>query len=518
MPLTIRDCCALPSLAMAQVIAGHKGLDQAVDSVSVLEWMDLKAFHRQFFLQNEVVITSFYSFRGDVDSQLLAIRKLKESGEVGMILYYVGVILPKVDEKIKGLADELDFPIIMMPPNRMDLRYSEAIQEISEAIRRNRAQNGDFVQNALARLAGVPEIHRTVSTVLRMLSDQLQMTLLLADNHYGDFVAAAWPLSLSLPLHELLEAYTNGAEHPSGYAVVAEQPVNNSKWQHAKLLAVSGRDTPISRTGLAQAAKVLELTFQIWKSYEFDNYSADLIGAIINGEEQSVRRLLRRHGMTSFPFRTLWVIVPKGGEGGGEKLSMRLTAAYKALKKRMTISDQHHHLAVFDGFLVGILTESKPQEEAFFASLAEQRLFCVQLCPLFTLVDFQQAFERTLNVGDTAAHIYREAHMVTSQEMLFSEEIRACMNRGPEAVSDALHVLRPLTEAQDKGAALIDTLAVFFLDCEADVDRTAEKLFLHRNTVKYRLQKAEGKLGFPVQRFPNCIELYRALAIARIKR
>lgn len=60
MALTIRDCCALPSLSMAQVVAGHRGLDRPVDSISVLEWMDLRSVQTQFFLQNEVVITSFY--------------------------------------------------------------------------------------------------------------------------------------------------------------------------------------------------------------------------------------------------------------------------------------------------------------------------------------------------------------------------------------------------------------------------------------------------------------------------
>ena len=311
MALTIRNLCALPSLAMAQVIAGRKGLDQPVDSVSVLEWMDLKAFQRQFFLQNEIVITSFYSFRHDVASQLLAIRRLKESGEVGMILYYVGIILPKVDPRVIRLADELDFPILMMPPGQMNYRYSEAIQEIGEAIRKNRAQDNHFIQNALARLAGVPEVHRTVSTVLRMLSDQTQLTLLLADNHYGDFVAASWPLSLSLPFREILDAYTTGEAQPSDYMVVAEHPVNNSRWQHAKLLALSPCDVQVNRESVAQAAQVLELTLKLWKSYEFDSYSTDLVSAVINGEEIEVGRLLRRHGQNAFLYRSLWIITPK---------------------------------------------------------------------------------------------------------------------------------------------------------------------------------------------------------------
>lgn len=517
MDLSIRDCCALPSLAMAQVIAGRGGLDQAVDSVSVLEWMDLKAFQRQFFLQNEIVITSFYSFRHDVASQLLAIRRLKESGEVGMILYYVGVILPRVDPRVIKLADELNFPIILMPPGRMNLRYSEAIQEISEAIRKNRAQEANFVQNALARLAGVPEVHRTVSTVLRMLSDQLQLTLLLTDNHYGDFVAASWPLSLSLPLRELLDAYTADKPHPGEYTVAAEQPVNNSRWQHAKLLAVAARDAKLNREAIVQAAQVLELTLKLWKSYEFDSYSTDLISAVISGEEMEAGRLLRRHGQGGFPFRELWIITLRQREESYEKRSTRLAAAYKQLRSHLDKTEHSCHLAVFDGFLVGILSEGCLQEEAFGALLEEQDLFCAQLRPLDSLPAFHQAFSRAMEVLELAPRVYRQARAVSIQELRFVEELKACLDKGAEAVEEALWVLSPLREAQDKGEPLITTLASYFLDCGTDLERTAALLYLHRNTVKYRLQKAEGLLGFSFHRLPSSMAVYRALALLRLK-
>ncbi len=517
MDLRIRDLHTLPSLAMAQVIAGRGGLDQAVDSVSVLEWMDLKAFQRQFFLQNEIVITSFYSFRHDVASQMLAIRRLKESGEVGMILYYVGVILPKVDPRVIKLADELDFPILLMPPGRMNFRYSEAIQEIGEAIRKNRAQDNHFVQNALARLAGVPEVHRTVSTVLRMLSDQMQLTLLLADNHYGDFVAASWPLSLTLPYREILDTYMAGMAPAGDYGVAAEQAVNNSRWQHAKLLALAPREAKVNREAVAQAAQVLELTLKLWKSYEFDSFSTDLISAIINGEDMEAGRLLRRHGQGGFPYRALWLMTTRGQEESYDKRSLRLAAAYKALKSRMDHDDKNCHLAVFDNFLVGILGDSCLEEESFLAMLEEQGLFCAQIRPLDSLTAFHQAFVRALEVMALAGRVYRQTNLVSIQELHFVEELKARLDKGPEAVEESLWVLKPLLDNPDKGEPLIDTLSAYLIDCGSDLECTASLLFLHRNTVKYRLQKAEGILGFPFQRLPASMAVYRALALLRIK-
>ena len=42
-------------------------------------------------------------------------KRLAEGGEVGLILYYVGVYLKKIDPRLVSLADEMDFVLIVMP-------------------------------------------------------------------------------------------------------------------------------------------------------------------------------------------------------------------------------------------------------------------------------------------------------------------------------------------------------------------------------------------------------------------
>ena len=69
----------------------------------------------------------------------------------------------------------------------------------------------------------------------------------------------------------------------------------------------------------------------------------------------------------------------------------------------------------------------------------------------------------------------------------------------------------------DKDARdLKETLSVHLLDAGASVTRTAELLFLHKNTVKYRLQKISDRLGCRVGRMPESLPLYRACAMERL--
>ena len=63
---------------------------------------------------------------------------------------------------------------------------------------------------------------------------------------------------------------------------------------------------------------------------------------------------------------------------------------------------------------------------------------------------------------------------------------------------------------------LLDTACVYLLDCDSSVTRTAEMLFLHKNTIKYRLQRIADLLGYRLGKMPETIELYRSAAVYRL--
>ena len=68
----------------------------------------------------------------------------------------------------------------------------------------------------------------------------------------------------------------------------------------------------------------------------------------------------------------------------------------------------------------------------------------------------------------------------------------------------------PLTE--NGNSALMETLRAY-LDSDLDVARTAEALFVHPNTVRYRLRRISEETGLDTQSFSGLVEL---LTIARL--
>ena len=65
---------------------------------------------------------------------------------------------------------------------------------------------------------------------------------------------------------------------------------------------------------------------------------------------------------------------------------------------------------------------------------------------------------------------------------------------------------------------LVGTLETYLLDAQMSVTTTAEKMFLHKNTIKYRIQRIADHLGFVPGSFPETIPLFTACALNRLLR
>ena len=135
MSITVADVMKLPSMRGAKVLGGADGLARVVSSISVLEYarptaIQSELFDRIEFLGNELAITGFMNDPDDVELQCTNLRRLAGIGEVGVILFYVGIVMKKVDRRLIDVANDLSFPLICMPVGQMNQRYSEVICEV----------------------------------------------------------------------------------------------------------------------------------------------------------------------------------------------------------------------------------------------------------------------------------------------------------------------------------------------------------------------------------------------------
>ncbi|HEX8035413.1 MAG TPA: PucR family transcriptional regulator ligand-binding domain-containing protein [Ktedonobacterales bacterium] len=122
--LTIRQLLSLPLLSKAQLVAGEKGIERevlwaaAVDIPHASEWVRA----------GELLLTTFYGLRDDAEAQVSLCLRLADKNVAGMIVA-TGTYVAHVPEALCRVADEAGFPIIELP---WDIPFEDVVRVVSE--------------------------------------------------------------------------------------------------------------------------------------------------------------------------------------------------------------------------------------------------------------------------------------------------------------------------------------------------------------------------------------------------
>lgn len=124
----------------------------------------------------------------------------------------------------------------------------------------------------------------------------------------------------------------------------------------------------------------------------------------------------------------------------------------------------------------------------------------------------QKSFHETSKTNSVLEHINRKNEIVFYDEIGFYRMLMSYENTAPMQ-RFANEVLNPIIQYEEKAhTQLMETMWAYF-ECDCNLQRTADKLFSHKNTVKYRLQRVEQLTGKSFTNRYQSQELYNALMI-----
>ena len=124
----------------------------------------------------------------------------------------------------------------------------------------------------------------------------------------------------------------------------------------------------------------------------------------------------------------------------------------------------------------------------------------------------QKSFHETSKTNSVLEHINRKNEIVFYDEIGFYRMLMSYENTAPMQ-RFANEVLNPIIQYEKKAhTQLRETMWAYF-KCDCNLQRTADKLFSHKNTVKYRLQRVEQLTGRSFTNRYQSQELYNALMI-----
>lgn len=173
--------------------------------------------------------------------------------------------------------------------------------------------------------------------------------------------------------------------------------------------------------------------------------------------------------------------------------------------------------------IIGFMTDCSNKRELIISIFSEFDEFLHQEHPNLlyslnigekcsSLMDLQKSFHETSKVNPILDHIQRQNEVVFYDQMGFYRFLLSYDNKEPmkRLVEDVLGEI--LLYDEKNHTQLIETMWVYFgSDC--NLQKTADKLFSHKNTVKYRLQRIEQITGRDFDNRFQSLELFNALII-----
>lgn len=521
--MTVGDVMKLPSMVGAEVIAGHGGLNQPVESVSVLEYgvhsEILDRFYRDGkFVGNEILISSLASIWNDIDAQCENIRKRHTAGTVGLVLYMVGVIVPQIDQKLIDLCDALNFVLICMPKGQITLRYSELIREIMFAVYREQQQEEFFVSTLLERISGLPPQQRNVETLLRMLSEHLRVSIILAEQQRNLYTTASWPQSLNSTLTERFPKWLTELKGKSqlkvplgdegGYLQSCPRLLDDS--DDLRLFTLRYQE-PLSESTLWQASECVRLFLHIWDRNLGKFVISELVRAIINDDSIHKDHLSHLFRVRVQDLNQMWLFFPKSEHPKRDERLLHLCTDYfSVFPPPVLVSYYEETLVVFAHTISGNSVDDLLNSWENINNICHQYEIVCCDC-LRSSADARQAYLISTTCWKTARKIYPHAKVLQMPDLIFSKLCQETIEN-LESLEQYLRLLKILKE---NNADLIPTVATYLLDTASNIAETAKRLHVHLNTVKYRLRKIQELTGFSPSKMPGAYSLYICAAVAR---
>lgn len=519
MSISVRDCLALPSLSFAKVVAGHKGLDKIVSSVSVSEFFDSSEGHYdvEVFTPNELLISAFYSIRDDIGKQCSAIQELYRTGAVALVLFYVGEILEKVDDKIINLADELQFPIIVINNTNRNIKYSDIISEVVNKLNDDRKNASVFLDEMEIRAKQMPSELCTMENLLQMLADHYKCSVFLTSPdkiYFEAFYNVSHVIKDPDILYESLSDNSTDFEEGTINCDGIEYNIYRMDFSYTlntpMSLYVSCSKLKLSREDLQNMCICTRFFKTVW-NYSLDFTIPETVLYLILKSDVNVANKYIKYSNIHFHNLTRLLILESENKMPEELLSM----TGKLFRK----SGDYFLGCTIDGSCI-VLTNTKSIRpgkifQELRKELVEDYSFSMFCCEIkngaFEIKTIYSRYRKTINIMQK---IYLEKRIWQISELNLAQEI-IDISKGNSYKLKYLEDIIDLIESE--GIDLMETLAVYLIDFDAQLSSASDKLYIHRNTVSYRLNRIKSITGINFSRMPAYFDFYLAASLWRFR-
>ena len=549
-PITVREVLNTKGFGGSRVAAGHTGLEREVKTITVAEVPDAMDWLRG----GELVVTTAYYIK---ENPLMADRWVKgliDNGAVALAIKparFIGTI----PENILSIGNNLAFPIIELPAT---VTWPLLIESVANLILDRQTailKDSEEIHNRLTRLVieskGLQAIADTIASLLQnsiLIEDQWFRTLAVAvfrmdDADYIKIRTSAEYLDV---LKEMPAIKALPGEHGSRYLlletpqvplqqVVFPITVENSVVGYLSVLTKQGlteRDYKVLEHGATVVA--LELVKQRAMFEAKERLRLDTMRTLLEYTETNEREMKSKASLVGFdlegPVLTAifkWDFGSKirneknvfVGLGVEQSLAKMIRADLERLDPRAFVVTRPEDIVAFlhpnkkaaepDVYMAKRI---KKIIDAFYEQYPGVSLNAGVGKAYKKVKDYRRSYEEA-QLSIKAGQTFKIAPVVAFSELGYYRLASLVQDRN-ELEKYYGDVLKDLVNPDRENQLLLKTLEVF-LACNGNRAQVARQLYLHVNTVNYRLAKIEELLKIDLDRAEVRVNLYLALSLYR---
>ncbi|WP_199617629.1 PucR family transcriptional regulator [Paenibacillus alkalitolerans] len=507
----------IPIFQGSRVLAGHSGMNREVRSVNMMDAPDII----DFLKEDELLLTTGYAIKEHPEEMLELVRNMAVHQCAGLAVK-TKRFLQEIPASVLHLANELQFPIIELSLNHsLGEMVGEALSYImekrNEELRHALSMHREFSQMVL-KGEGIPSILKALSELTKqsVLLIDSRLQVLAESEKQPDFLyrhiqqpaqyfLTHWQLLRTRPWTLcLFQAETGQRQELLFY------PLEITSHKRCCLLFVNWtiETKALPLLAIEQAANVIG--FELMKLQAVKErsmrYKNDFFDDLVEGNFQSASEIVRqgrRYGLEeTYPCLCAVGKIDDLPEFKDDNLYSKRDHIYDCLKD--IVNKRKLPSIVFikkDLFVILIKWErgemaAEFQIREFFIQLQEQLYQAEQISlsfgignPTDQLTSIPAAFKEAHNAL-LMGYQLKHSRFVQSFRV---KEVVDLMKMIPQDVlhdfyRDSFQALLDLEEHERK--ELMNTAKVF-LEMQCQITETSKRLFIHRNTVAYRLNKFE---------------------------
>lgn len=536
---SLNDLLNLPRFSDIKLITpGLDRIDLPIKSVEITETPDIE----HFVTEDCLLLSTAMVYQDKQEELLPLIDSLLRAKAVGLAIK-VGRFLGQLDEHVIAYAESVGFPLLLIPDNYslgsllhqfLDIIWGTRHEELSFALDIQKRFSDLLIQDASNKIV-IDQFSHMVKTPVILLNPYWK--ILTHSIHFNDSSNRADYYTSQL--YDLMKTTSKqegsfliqDVNHKELHVSLVPIKVYSNFPHYLVILNPEHIPYPISNFAIEQASMVLSYILFKNERIEDSKYAqeADFYRELIDYSSQNQHKAPDRLMNEKFGYiKSTYYQIIHVYDSSALKLS-KLTPYGEEL------------LLMASRWLRQSIKTYCPEALVFYFSQTKEVILMLQAKPAHLdkiLLKIREDIANVLplklifsvgNAYPTLGQIdqsHTQAHLVFEERKTqqLTDTIMTYENKGMFHLFNHLqhndvrffcqNILQDFAYPEDASLLELRKTLHVYLDSQCEIARTASALFVHRNTVKYRIQRIEETLGFSVNSPENSLNLRLALELS----